>query len=66
MRLLGIARKGINIFCGLVNLSLSSPAYENDMKKIHAAASIWYLCRKAIDEEKEDNVKNEKPLNLKV
>lgn len=48
---------------------LSTSAYKNALKKIHAATNAIFdnLCRKAVEEEKEENDKNGKSLlSLKV
>jgi len=48
---------------------ISTSAYKNTLKKIHAATSAVFdiLCRKTIEEEKEENAKNGRPLlTLKV
>lgn len=71
MRLLGIGREGINIFCGLMDLGqgLTIGVYEQAMQHIYTAAHSMFesICKKAVEEEKEENVKNERPPNhLKI
>ncbi|KYQ49219.1 hypothetical protein ALC60_11725 [Trachymyrmex zeteki] len=71
MRLLGVARKGINIFCGMMDLGceLSVRAYDGIIQQIHASLQKMYndTCHKAVEEEKQYNEKEEQPLtNLKV
>ncbi|XP_018338797.1 PREDICTED: uncharacterized protein LOC108746486 [Trachymyrmex septentrionalis] len=71
MRLLGVARKGINIFCGMMDLGceLSERAYDGIIQHIHASLQKIYndTCHKAVEEEKQYNEKEEQPLtNLKV
>lgn len=70
-RLLGISREGLNIFCGLMDIGqgMTKTTYINVMEKIHVAASAIFgiLCKKAIEEENQENVENERPLsNLKI
>lgn len=56
MRLLGVARKGINIFCGMMDLGceLSVRAYGGIIQHIHASLQKMYndMCHKAVEEEK--------------
>ena len=71
MHLLGVARKGINIFCGMMDLGceLSERAYDGIIQHIHASLQKIYndTCHKAVEEEKQYNEKEEQPLtNLKV
>ncbi|EZA47414.1 hypothetical protein X777_16316 [Ooceraea biroi] len=71
MRLLGIGREGINIFCGLMDISqgISICTYDSIVKHIHTAARSVFdtFCKKAIEEEKEENVENGRlPNHLKV
>ena len=71
MRLLGIAREGINIFSGLMDLGqgLSRSCYDDIVKHLHEAAKTVFdiLCKKAVEEEKEKNEENGRPASsLKV
>ncbi|EZA51573.1 hypothetical protein X777_09740 [Ooceraea biroi] len=71
MRLLNAAREGINIFCGLMDIGqgTSKTAYDHAVQHIHSATSavIDVLCKKVVQEEKEENVKNGRsPSNFKV
>lgn len=71
MRLLGVARNGINLFCGLMDIGqgLSKQTYDNIVQHIHSAVSIAFdaISKKAIQEEKQKNIQNNRPMtNLKV
>ncbi|CAK9829653.1 hypothetical protein ANTRET_LOCUS6952 [Anthophora retusa] len=71
MRLLGVARKGINIFCGMMDLGCELSVRANDgiIQHIHTAVRKMYndTCHKAVEEEKQYNEKKEQPVtNLKV
>ncbi|XP_029169169.1 uncharacterized protein LOC114939099 [Nylanderia fulva] len=71
MRLLGIAREGINVFCGLMDISagLAKSTYQNIVEHLYAASKTMFesTCEKAVKEEKERNVEHERPANhLKV
>lgn len=71
MRLLGIGREGINIFCGLMDIcqGISTSTYDSIVKHIHTAVSSMFktTTKKAVDEEKELNVQQGRPLtDLKV
>lgn len=71
MRLLGIAREGINKFCGLMDIGqgISYSAYNNIVQHIHSASKNVFeaLCAKAVTEEQKENEKHERPLsNLKI
>lgn len=71
MRLLGVGRDGINLFCGLMDIGkgLSKNTYDLIVEHVHSASkSVFdFLCKKAVDEEKRENEKNKFPLlNLKV
>ena len=66
MRILGIAREGINIFCGIMDLGsgLCIQTYDHIIKHVHSSVKkIFALsCKNAVEEEKNNNEKNEKPL----
>lgn len=71
MRLLGIGRNGINLFCNVMDIcsGLSESSYNKIVHHIHSAAkSVFdFTCKKAVEEEKEKNSEQERPLlNLKV
>lgn len=71
MRLLGLDREGVNILAGWMDMGqcLSIDAYELIVRHIHTSASSVFdlVCKKAVKEEKEHNLKNAKPASdLKV
>jgi len=71
MRLLGIGREGINIFCGLMDIGqgISISTYDSIVQHIYTAARSVFdaVCKRAVEEEKEENVNNERPPNdLKI
>lgn len=71
MRLLGIGREGINLFCNLMDIcdGLSESSYNKIIEHIYSATkSVFEFCsKKAVDEEKKENNKHERStLNLKV
>jgi len=71
MRLLGIARAGINIFCGIMDLGqgLSQKSYDSIVQHIYASSKKFFeiCCKKAIQEEIQLNETEERPiLNLTV
>jgi len=71
MRLLGVARDGINLFCSFMDMcsGISQHAYDNIIKHDHSASKSVFdsFCQKVIQEEKEENSKRERPLlNFKV
>ena len=71
MRLLGIAREDINVFCGLMDLSqgLAKSTYNKIVQHIHEASESMFksVSDKALKEEKERNVENGRTENhLKV
>ncbi|KAG8234020.1 hypothetical protein J437_LFUL013855 [Ladona fulva] len=71
MRLLGVSREGINLFCGMMEFGfgLSQKAYEGVVKHMHDSIEkiCKYSCKKIVCEEKIHNEENTKPLlNLKV
>lgn len=57
MRLLGVGREGINIFCSIMDISqgLCISTYYNALENLHSAASAIYdlLISKAVKEEQE-------------
>ncbi|XP_043258074.1 uncharacterized protein LOC122400607 [Colletes gigas] len=63
MRLLGIGREGVNLFCGImdIGLGLSTSCYSSVMKKFHSASAAVYNCvlQRAMDEEKEMTLETE-------
>lgn len=71
MRLLGISREGINLFCSLMDLGkgISRNAYYTILQHIYDASRIVFLLlrKKAVREEQAENEKRERSLNnLKV
>ena len=71
MRLLGVGREGINIFCGLMDMcqGFAKSSYDKIVKHLYSASKSMFesVCEKAVKEEQEKNVKNEKTANcLKV
>ncbi|CAB3262536.1 unnamed protein product [Arctia plantaginis] len=65
MRLLGVAREGINIFCGLMDISqgLAKTTYDQIVQHLYTASKTMFesVCKKAVEEEKELNIQNERP-----
>ncbi|XP_076673205.1 uncharacterized protein LOC143371648 [Andrena cerasifolii] len=65
MRMLGIAREGINVFCGLMDLGqgLSKSCYDDIVKLLYDTAKTAFdiLCKKAVEEEKKKNEENGRP-----
>lgn len=71
MRLLGIGREGINLFCNMMDIcsGLSESAYNSIIVHIHSTAKSVFdlLSKKAVEEEKKMNEQQQRPiLNLKV
>lgn len=71
MRLLGVGREGINLFCNFMDIcdGISQSAYDRIVQYLHAASlSVFdYCCKKAVKEEQIENEKRELPLlKLKV
>ncbi|XP_071653066.1 uncharacterized protein [Temnothorax longispinosus] len=66
MKLLGICREGINIFCGLMDMctGLNVSVYYAAVENIHTAANAVFcaLCRKAVEEEKKLISQKENPV----
>lgn len=64
MRLLGIGRDGLNLFCGLMDIGtgLSKSMYDSVVEHIYTAAKAVFdaLCLKAMKEEKEQNLQRER------
>lgn len=62
MRLLGIGRQGINVFCGLMDMcqGLRKKTYNAIMRRLHTASESVFkiVCEKAVHEERQINVKN--------
>lgn len=62
MRLLGVGREGINLFCGLMDISqgLSKYMYYAAIENIYCEAKAVYdiLTKKAVDEEKIQNAEH--------
>ena len=56
MQLLGVAREGINLFCGIIDLGrgMSKKSYEGIVKHISESTKkiFYYTCKKAIEKEK--------------
>jgi len=68
MRLLGVSREGINLFCNLMDIcdGLSESAYDKIIDHFHSAAkAVFKFCSKAVEEEKKKNEEHERQ-NLKV
>jgi len=71
MRLLGLGRGGINLFCNLMDIcnGLNESTYNNIIKHIHSIATSVFerLSKKAVNEEKKMNEQHDRPiLNLKI
>ncbi|XP_067208105.1 uncharacterized protein [Linepithema humile] len=71
MRLLGVGRQGLQLFCNYMDIcsGISEDTYNRIYGYIYSAAkSIFdYCCKKAVDEEKQENEKREIPItNFKV
>lgn len=71
MRLLGIGRAGINLFCSLMDMcsGLTQGTYDSTIQRLHAASKSMFefVTKKAVDEEKQKNSELERPLlQLKV
>lgn len=71
MRLLGFAREGVNMFCGLMDIGkgISKNSYSGFVKHIHTASKTVFdgLCQEAVKQEQEENKKNGRgETNLKV
>lgn len=71
MRLLGVAREGINLFCNMMDIcnGISESSYNAIISLIYTATQSVFQasCVQAANEEKAENEKHERPiLNLKV
>jgi len=71
MRLLGVAREGINIFCGIMDLGqgLSKKSYKDIVQHTYESTKkvFDFCCKSAVQDEIKLNKENEKPiLNLIV
>jgi len=71
MKLLGVARAELNIFCDIMDLGrgLSQKSYDGIVQYIYASSKKFFeiSCKKAIQEEIENNEKEERPiLNLSI
>lgn len=66
MRLLGIGREGINLFCNLMDIckGMNESTYNNIITYIHSCIKSVFesLCKRAIEEEKEFNEKHKRPI----
>lgn len=66
MRLLGVAREGINIFCGVMDIGsgLSRQGYNRILQYLHGSVKKLFdlSCISAVEEEKGLNEKKETPL----
>lgn len=69
MRLLGVGREGINLFCGLMDISqgLSKHMYYAAIENIYCGAKAVYdtallLTKKTVDEEKMQNAEHANPM----
>jgi len=69
MRLLGVAREGIRIFCGIMNLGsgISQHAYDRIIQHVHTSIKKLFdvSSKNAIEDEKKENEAREQP-NLTV
>jgi len=67
MRLLGVGREGINVFCGLMDIcqGLAKSTYDKIVQHLYSASKLMFesVCKKAVKEEQEKNVKNEQTAN---
>jgi len=67
MRLLGVGREGINLFCGLMDLGkgFAINTYYDCLENIYTALSVIYekVVQRAIAEEKQKSIEYEKPEN---
>ncbi|XP_015177660.1 PREDICTED: uncharacterized protein LOC107067025 [Polistes dominula] len=71
MRLLGVAREGINLFCNMMDIcnGLTESSYNGIISIIHNTTQSAFRAStvKAVSEEKAENEKHERPvINLKV
>ncbi|XP_043257881.1 uncharacterized protein LOC122400460 [Colletes gigas] len=71
MRLLGLGREGINLFCNIMDIcnGLNESTYNNIIMHIHSVVTSVFerLSKKAVDQEKKVNEQNDRPIfNLKV
>lgn len=71
MRLLGIARQGLNIFCGwmVICQGVSKTTYDGYVRSIHSVSMSVFdvICKKVVTEEKDENVKQGRsPTDLKI
>lgn len=71
MRLLGIGKKGINLFCNLMDIGqgLHIKIFYACLENIHCASKAIYelVTKKAVEEEKQKNVENNYPIeNLTI
>ncbi|KYN08186.1 hypothetical protein ALC62_00832 [Cyphomyrmex costatus] len=71
MRLLGVGRQGLNLFCNYMDIGsgIAEETYNRIFSHIHVAAKTVfdYCCKKAVEDEKKENEKIERPiLNFKV
>ena len=71
MRLLGIAREGVNVFCGLMDLcqGLAKSTYDKIVQHCHSASASMFetMSKKAVKEEREKNAeKGRTETHLKV
>lgn len=59
MRLLGVGREGINMFCGLMDIGqgITRSSYNTFVQHIHTASKEIFdvLCKKIVKEEQEEN-----------
>ena len=60
MRLFGVSREGINLFCGLMDISqgLAKSTYDKIVQHLYSATKSTFdsICEKAVKEEKDKNV----------
>lgn len=71
MRFLGIGKKGINLFCNLIDIGqeLHIKILYAYLENIHCASKAIYelVTKKAVEEEKQKNVENNYPMeNLTI
>lgn len=67
MRLLGIGRQGLNLFCNYMDIcnGISEDTYNKIYNHIYSASkSVFdHCCKNAVEEEKQENEKRETPIN---
>lgn len=65
MRLLGIGKKGLDLFCGIMDIGqgIAWSTYYNCLENIYCACETVYetMRKAAVEEEKKENVKHGNP-----